>query len=248
MMLVAAVALLLLLLERLAGVRRLPLPILRRGWAIDVVLLALGVTVIGPLAVAWARWLGTTLASAGWAGAPVASFALQVALALVLLDLGNYLAHLAMHRVELLWRFHRVHHSSPRLDWLATFRAHAVDQLFRRLVAPIFAIAIGLPLAPILVAGTILLVWAMVGHANLAHGPSRIEALLVTPRLHHVHHAAGTSDRNLGTFLTLWDRVLGRLETRTPPATERLGVPGAIDDYPQSFVGLLRAPAQLTNR
>ena len=35
-------------------------------------------------------------------------------------DLLNYLAHRLLHRVRWLWRLHAVHHSSERVDWLAT--------------------------------------------------------------------------------------------------------------------------------
>lgn len=245
--LVPVMALALIVLERLPRTRRLALPLLRRGWLTDLVLLALGLAILAPLGIAWVRWASTTLGHAGWPGVPIAAFALQLVVALVLIDLGNYTAHWAMHRFPVLWRFHQVHHSSRRLDWLATFRAHLVDQLVRRLVAPLFAIAIGLPVAPMLAAGTILLAWAMLGHSNLAHRPSRIETVLITPRLHRVHHVAASSESNLGTLFVWWDRLLGRLELRTPLDSEALGVPGAIDRYPQSLFGLLRAPFQATN-
>ena len=42
-------------------------------------------------------------------------FAVQVIFAVVVLDLGITLAHLASHRNQFLWRFHAVHHSVRRM-------------------------------------------------------------------------------------------------------------------------------------
>ena len=49
-------------------------------------------------------------------------------LALLGLDVGNYFAHYCLHRFDVLWQFHKTHHSSRKLDWLATFRSHIGEQ------------------------------------------------------------------------------------------------------------------------
>ncbi|WP_322770449.1 sterol desaturase family protein, partial [Frankia sp. Cr1] len=49
----------------------------------------------------------------------------QLAVVFVFRDLFAYFGHRALHRVPLLWRFHRIHHSSEQLDWLATSRVGA---------------------------------------------------------------------------------------------------------------------------
>src|SRR5262245_45231287 len=41
---------------------------------------------------------------------------LTTAFALLLIDLWMYAWHRANHRIPLLWRFHRVHHSDTRMD------------------------------------------------------------------------------------------------------------------------------------
>src|ERR1044071_9339720 len=38
------------------------------------------------------------------------------------LDLWRYVEHLAMHRIPLLWRVHRMHHSDPDFDVSVGFR------------------------------------------------------------------------------------------------------------------------------
>jgi lathosterol oxidase len=77
-------------------------------------------------------------------------------LALVAIDLGNYLAHILLHRYGALWEFHKVHHSSRTLDWLATFRSHIVEQALRRLIAPALLIIAGFPIKAVVLAGGLL--------------------------------------------------------------------------------------------
>jgi len=132
-------AFLLAAVERFSRLRFRPSPLFRRYFASDMFYLLTGFVAGGSLVVAFvassSQWLGDTwgiprLASADlplWATTP---------LALVAIDLGNYLAHILLHRYSALWEFHKVHHSSRTLDWLATFRSHIVEQALRRLIAP----------------------------------------------------------------------------------------------------------------
>ncbi len=76
-------------------------------------------------------------------------------------------AHWLLHRVDALWEFHKVHHSSRTLDWLATFRSHLVEQVVRRLVAPLLLLVAGFPLDVIVAAAAIFTVWATFNHSNL---------------------------------------------------------------------------------
>src|SRR5262245_61533515 len=40
----------------------------------------------------------------------------QIGLSVVLLDLFGWVAHYTMHRVPILWKVHRVHHTDPFVD------------------------------------------------------------------------------------------------------------------------------------
>ncbi|MDP6935052.1 MAG: sterol desaturase family protein, partial [Myxococcota bacterium] len=53
----------------------------------------------------------------------------QFVFSFLLLDFVRYWVHRADHRISWLWMFHRVHHSSERLDATAGLRMHAVDFL-----------------------------------------------------------------------------------------------------------------------
>jgi len=198
-MTIAIGALVLALLERLERLRFRASPLWRAHAASDVIYLLTGYVAGGSLALAYI--VATS-------------------------HLGNYAAHWLLHRVDALWEFHKAHHSSPTLDWLATFRSHLVEQTLRRLVAPALLIVAGLPPDAVVVAASLFTAWAMLNHSNLALDLGFLERVLVTPALHRVHHVPRTTERNLGTVFVFWDALRGTL-VRTGPAPDCVfGVPG----------------------
>jgi sterol desaturase/sphingolipid hydroxylase (fatty acid hydroxylase superfamily) len=166
----------------------------------------------------------------------------QVAVILVLTDLTNYVAHRGLHQVGFLWSFHAVHHSSERLDWLATSRGHPLDLAFNIFAISLPSFALDrVDLAPWLV--TFFFLYPFVCHANARiRIPRLIGAVLVTPEFHHWHHAAEARahDRNFGSFLSVWDRLFG---TAIEPGDfpDRYGIEGSDLDG-ADYVGQLAAP------
>ncbi len=245
LLLVVAVGLPIACLERLPGARLRPAPFLRAHFASDAIYLLTGYVAGGSLALAYVAaasgLLGTRLGLPRLAATDAPRW-LTVPLALVALDLGNYAAHWCLHRSAWLWEFHKVHHSSPTLDWLATFRSHLVEQAFRRLLAPVLLVVAGFPLDTVVLATALFLAWAMLNHSNLRLPLGALEPLLVTPRLHRLHHVPRTTERNLGTVLTLWDRLRGTLVVAESPVDAVFGIPGDGGSYPQDWARQLVRP------
>jgi sterol desaturase/sphingolipid hydroxylase (fatty acid hydroxylase superfamily) len=229
------------LAERSPGLRFERQPFLRRGFGTDLFYLATGAVALG---------LGVRHALArlaeGSAGVVPAlgalSAPLAVGLAIVLYDLGAYTTHLLLHRIEALWRLHEVHHSSPTLDWIATFRAHAAEHALRHLASPALLLLAGFPVAAVAVATATYTAWAAFNHANLRLELRWLEPLFVTPRLHRLHHVPATSGQNLGTIFSLWDRMRGILVTDPAAPLAPLGVPGREESYPQTWLAQLVEP------
>jgi sterol desaturase/sphingolipid hydroxylase (fatty acid hydroxylase superfamily) len=126
----------------------------------------------------------------------------------VLSDLANYLTHRMLHRVGWLWRLHAVHHSSERVDWLATARGHPLDQAINIAGAsvPLYLVG-GARYAPEMVAFLYLYPFLLHAAARVNLGPVRL--LVVTPEFHHWHHARDprAHNRNFGAVLSVWDRL-----------------------------------------
>ena len=221
--------------------------LLRANAFTDVAFLAIAWLAIAQLTLTWVAWAtGTVHGALGLPTPDGVPLWLEIVVAIVLLDLGNYVAHWLLHRIPWLWRVHAVHHSSPMLDWLATFRSHLLEQLLRRLVAPLLLIAIGVSPAAVAIGSAIFLAWAILNHSNLRVNLRFLEPVFITPRLHHLHHIAASSENNLGTMLNIWDRLAGRLSLAEVDPETRLG--NGHRDYPQSFWALLRAPFRRASR
>ena len=77
------------------------------------------------LAVAGGGWLSAHVSSSLWPqGWPLV---FQLLLALVIGEFFMYWAHRLGHQWPILWRFHALHHSAPRLYFLNAVRFHPVD-------------------------------------------------------------------------------------------------------------------------
>jgi sterol desaturase/sphingolipid hydroxylase (fatty acid hydroxylase superfamily) len=235
------------LAERSPALRFERQPFPRRGLGTDLFYLATGAVALG-LGV---RAAVGRLAEASADGLPAASAdglpaalgaPLAIGISIVLYDLGAYLCHLLLHRVDALWRLHQVHHSSRTLDWVATFRAHAAEHALRHLASPALLLLAGFPVAAVAVASAVHTVWAAFLHANLRVELRWLEPLLVTPRLHRLHHVPATSQRNLGTLLSVWDRMRGALVDDPAAPLWPLGVPGRVESYPQTWLAQLVEP------
>lgn len=166
---------------------------------------------------------------------------LRVLLAVVVLDLGIFCAHRYFHRQAFWWRLHQVHHSSPQLDMLATFRSHPLGQLLLKLLCPLALIALGFGHDEILVAGAIYNFFAMFTHANVDIPWFPIEYVLCTPRMHRLHHTKRGAGCNFGTIFSFWDRALGSLVLEDANADTVFGVPGR-SRYPGTWLSQIRDP------
>lgn len=135
---------------------------------------------------------------------------LQFFLAVVVADLAEYFIHLALHKVPFLWRFHAVHHSSKRLDWIAGSRSHFVDDTLVRgfILAPLM---LGFS-QPIILAYLIFVtIHATSTHCNFRPSVKWIEKYLAMPRYHHWHHASQKEgiDKNFAIHFPWIDKLFG---------------------------------------
>lgn len=138
----------------------------------------------------------------------------DIIVAIVLLDLVIYAQHLLFHRVPLLWRLHRMHHSDLELDVTTGIRFHPVEILLSMLIKLAAVVSLGAPPAAVLLFEILLNATTMFNHANarLPLGFDRVlRRVLVTPDMHRVHHSAvvAETNSNFGFNLPIWDRMFG---------------------------------------
>jgi sterol desaturase/sphingolipid hydroxylase (fatty acid hydroxylase superfamily) len=169
--------------------------------------------------------------------------AARLVLALMVFDFVAFAVHVGLHRSNMLWNVHKVHHSSLQLDWLAVTRAHMFENLVRFVAAQMVLYLIGVPIAQVAIVTATFAAFGLLDHSNLGVNLRWAEPIFVTPRLHRRHHVPETSQKNFGAVFSIWDRLFGTLVQRDTTADERFGVPGEIDSYPQSFGAAFRQPA-----
>ena len=138
----------------------------------------------------------------------------ELALAVLLLDLAIYAQHRLFHAVPWLWRFHRLHHSDPDFDVTTALRFHPVEIWLSALIKLAAVAVIGASPLAVLVFEVVLNATAMFNHSNTALPPALDRVLrwvLVTPDMHRVHHSvvARETNSNFGFNLPWWDRVFG---------------------------------------
>jgi sterol desaturase/sphingolipid hydroxylase (fatty acid hydroxylase superfamily) len=170
---------------------------------------------------------------------PVAA---QLLVALVVFDFASFALHVGLHRSNMLWNVHKVHHSTLQLDGFATTRAHMLENFVRFVPAQAVLFIIGVPAGLVTPTVAIAAAYGISNHSNLGTDLRWVEAVLVTPRLHRRHHIPATTQHNFGAIFTVWDRMFGTLLRSDTAPDERFGVPGEIDTYPQHFAPAVRQP------
>ncbi len=139
-------------------------------------------------------------------------YAVEVVLAILILDLAIWAQHLITHKVPLLWRFHRMHHADRDIDVTTALRFHPIEILFSMLLKIGLVYLLGPAALAVILFEIILNGTAMFNHANirLPLGLDRLMRLvLVTPDMHRVHHSVHRAehDSNYGFSLSIWDRI-----------------------------------------
>jgi sterol desaturase/sphingolipid hydroxylase (fatty acid hydroxylase superfamily) len=185
-------------------------------------------------------------------------------------DWSRYMVHRLMHRVPVLWEFHKVHHSARVLTPFTLFRSHPVETFLNGVRG---AVAIGMVTGvfywlfgarvhgwQVLGVDAIGFVWTLFGanlrHSNvwISYGPL-LEHVFNSPAQHQIHHSDARRhyDRNFGEILSIWDWLGGSLYV-TRSARERIhfGLPpgelshgdGIFAAVVSPIVGAVRIPAR----
>ena len=179
-------------------------------------------------------WIGLP----GWAGFTAS---------LILLDGLVYAQHVLMHRMALLWRFHRVHHSDRDVDTTTALRFHPGEIALSMGLKMLAVIALGAPPEAVVIFEIVLNGTAMFNHANLFLAPA-IEHILrlfiVTPGMHRIHHSLKREemDSNYGFNLSLWDQLFSTYRPAASRSDFTLGLASYQSTEPNGPIFVLLLP------
>jgi sterol desaturase/sphingolipid hydroxylase (fatty acid hydroxylase superfamily) len=210
---------------------RKPQPLLRPGYALDLIYAVFNAEVAGSLV---AIWLGRIFGAGfqNWRE-PLGLLALarqpewvQLLALLLVKDFLQWNVHFTLHRVPALWEFHKVHHSSEVMDWLSNWRFHWLEIVVYQTVLYLPANLLGI--SPVVTFGCAV-VSTTVGHfahANVRLNVGPLKYLINSPEMHlwhHVHPDFGPVNKNFAISIALWDWLF---HTAYAPAQapKRLGI------------------------
>ena len=158
--------------------------------------------------------LAATLAEQGQGLFNYLAIPLPVAIiaSILILDGAHYLKHVALHKLPLFWRFHRMHHTDLDYDFTTGIRFHPFESIASALVTLAVIAMLGVPVVAVIIFETTVVAVTFFVHGNISYPASldtALRTLLVTPDMHRIHHSARRTetDSNYGLIFSWWDRL-----------------------------------------
>ncbi len=210
-----------------------PHRILAGSWRTNSGLWALNALVLGVVCAGCACTISRWASGTGWGllNQTAVSDWLAIPVSVLGMDLISYYWHRANHRIQLLWRFHQVHHSDPDYTVTTALRFHPGELLLALPLRLLGVALLGAPIAGVIVFEVVFAFANFCEHGNidLARKIERgVGRVLVTPALHRRHHSreARLLDSNYGTIFSFWDRLLGTYGENRSDTRIDTGLPG----------------------
>lgn len=170
---------------------------------------------------------------------------LAAVVAFLAIDLQAYVDHRFRHRLTLLWRLHRAHHTDTDVDVTTALRNHPMEAVSIVLFSSLFVVVLGAQpgvVAAASLVGAVASIWVHVRLALPGGLERRLATVIQTPGMHRVHHSPDrpSTDSNYGLVLSTWDHVFGTYSA--PDPHRRTGLDTADLEARQSFRAMLVDP------
>jgi len=138
------------------------------------------------------------------------NYPVQFAFVFILFDLALYIWHWANHHYDVLWMFHKVHHSDRSMNVSTAFRVHFIEVLLTTLLKTLFIIIIGVEAVVVVVCEAVSMLFAMYHHLNFSFRNEKwLKWFIIVPGMHRIHHSSlrKEHDSNYGAIFSIWDHL-----------------------------------------
>ncbi|RZS98004.1 sterol desaturase/sphingolipid hydroxylase (fatty acid hydroxylase superfamily) [Cecembia calidifontis] len=163
----------------------------------------------------------------------------QFLLLFLVADFIQWNVHRLLHRVPVLWEFHKVHHSVEEMGFAAHLRFHWMETIIYKTAQYIPLAMIGFGLEDFFIVHIFATAIGHLNHANLriTYGP--LKYILNNPIMHLWHHVKELpKDRkygvNYGITLSLWDYLFKTDYIPHQGSDVALGFDG-MEKFPKTF-------------
>ena len=156
-------------------------------------------------------------------------------------DFSVFIVHYLLHKVPILWEFHKIHHSATTLNPFTQYRIHPIELIINNIRSiVVFGLITGLfdylsahQINKLVFLGVNVFsfIFLLFG-ANLRHShvklryPKIIEYLLISPYQHQIHHSDNPKhfNKNMGSKLAIWDWMFGTLVLSKSASKIKFGI------------------------
>ncbi len=167
----------------------------------------------------------------------------QAVLMLLGADFLRYWLHRLSHEWSpLLWRFHAVHHSPPKLYWVNVGRFHPIEKSVQFLCDAAPFILVGVSESVLSLYFVFYAVNGFFQHCNIELRLGLLNFVISGPELHRWHHSREEreANHNYGNNVIIWDLLFGSYFLPKHQAVGTLGLRNRA--YPPGFFHQMRTP------
>ncbi len=142
----------------------------------------------------------------------------NVLITIVIFDLLIYIQHVVFHKVKLLWKVHRVHHTDLAFDVTTGIRFHPFEIVLSMFYKLLATLLLGPAAFAIILYEILLNAAALFTHSNIyinSEIDRFLRKILVTPDMHRIHHSIeqNETDSNYGNIFPFWDKLFKTYRT-----------------------------------
>lgn len=168
---------------------------------------------------------------------------LQLLVFFVVLDFVQWFTHVLLHRLPMLWQFHKIHHSVKEMGFAAHLRYHWMENVLYKPLKTIGVMLLGgFEPEHAYIVHFIAIAIGHLNHANIKLTWGPLKYILNNPVMHLYHHSYALPDGkfgvNFGISLSIWDYLFKTNYIPEQGGTIPLGFPGD-DKVPKNFLGQL---------
>jgi len=165
---------------------------------------------------------------------------LHVGVLFVVRDFVHWNVHRLLHRVPVLWEFHKVHHSVEQMGFAAHLRFHWMETVTYNALTYLPLALLGFGLVEFFWVNLFTTLIGHLNHANLVLPLGPLRYVLNNPQMHIWHHVWDLPEgrrygMNYGVTLSCWDYLFGTACIPGDGRDIRLGFP-QLQHFPKTFM------------
>ena len=169
---------------------------------------------------------------------------LQLVVFFVILDFVQWLTHVLLHKYEVLWRFHKVHHSVKEMGFAAHLRYHWMENILYKPLKTLGVMVLGgFEPEQAYIVHFIAITIGHLNHANIRITWGPLKYVLNNSVMHLYHHMKALPEDkskgiNFGISLSIWDFLFKTNYLPDDNGEIELGFPNE-ENFPKGFFGQL---------